>query len=79
MTLTRHEDRWKKPATILGFFIIAIFAAIALLLPAVRQPSEGVKYALLALGCGLISPGFVIDLVRLWRSNSNTTPPGPQT
>lgn len=75
MTLARHDDRWKKPATILGFFIIVIFAAITLLLPTARQPSEGVKYALLALGCGLISPGFVIDLVRLWRGTSS--PPEP--
>jgi len=77
MTLTRNGDRWKLPATILGFLIIAIFAATALLLPHDRQPSEGVKYVLLALGAGLISPTFVVDLLRVWRGGSNKPPTGP--
>lgn len=78
MTLTRSADRWQKPATILGFFLIVIFAAIVLLLPASRQPSEGLKYALLAVGAGLISPAFIVDLLRTWRGSSSP-PPGPPT
>jgi len=76
MSLTRSGDRWKTPATIAGFVILIIFAAIALFLPHDRQPSEGVKYVLLALGAGLISPTFVVDLLRVWRGSSNP-PAGP--
>lgn len=74
MSFTRAGDRWKMPATIAGFLLLLIFGWMMLVLPADRQPTDIVKYVLLGVGAGLISPGFIVDLVRLWRNN-NTQPP----
>jgi hypothetical protein len=70
--MTRTSDRWKLPATIAGFLVLAIWGAIELLLPKVRQPSDAVTHVMLVIGAGLISPTFIVDLVRIWRAS---TPP----
>lgn len=75
MTFTRTGDRWNKPATIAGFFILAVWAVLELFAPLARKPSDTVTHVALALGAGLISPIFLVDLVRAWRSTSPTTSP----
>jgi hypothetical protein len=77
-TFTRSSDRWKLPTTAAGFLLLVIFGALVLLVPAERQPSDVVKYALLGIGAGLISPTFIVDALRLWRGGSGTPPAGPQ-
>ena len=76
MTVTRSSDRWKMPATVAGFVILAIWGAIELLLPKDRQPGETTVRIILVLGAGLISPGFIVDLLKIWRGSGPTPPPG---
>lgn len=77
MTFTRMSDRWKRPATIAGFAILIIFGALLLAVPKDRQPSDAVKYVTLIVGAGLISPGFIIDLIRAYRGNKTITEEHP--
>jgi hypothetical protein len=72
VSFTRLSDRWKKPTTIAGFFILVVWAALELFAPLARRPSDTVTHLMLALGSGLISPLFLVDLVRAWRG---TAPP----
>lgn len=72
MSFGRLSDRWKKPTTIAGFFVLVVWAVLELVAPLARRPSDTVTHLMLALGSGLISPLFLVDLVRAWRG---TAPP----
>jgi len=79
MTMTCAGDRWKKPATAFGFLVLAIIGGIMLFLPKDRQPANGVIYVCLVIGAGAISPGLILDALRVWRGASGTPPPPPET
>jgi hypothetical protein len=74
-TFQRAGDRWKKPATIGGFALLALVTAIELLLPAANRPSDAIVHVMLVIGAGLISPGFILDLLRAWRGGNTPPPP----
>jgi len=79
MTFTRTSDRWKLPATVAGFFVLLLWAAVELFLPINRRPSDSVSHVLLVLGAGLVSPTFVVDLVRAWRGPKVEPPVLPRS
>jgi uncharacterized SAM-binding protein YcdF (DUF218 family) len=57
-----------------GFLLLVV----GLILIVLDRTDTTVIYVILVLGAGLISPGFVVDLIRAWRSRngaSNVTNP----
>lgn len=79
MTFVRLSDRWKKPTTIAGFFVLLVWAVCELALPPARRPSDAVTHVMLVLGAGLISPSFVVDVVRAWRGSNGAAAAPPSS
>lgn len=83
VTTTRWADRWKRPTTVAGFILLGVSLLGWFILPDDRltatifgKPVNLIVFGCLT-GCLLISPGFLVDQVRAWRSPGPPTGPGP--
>lgn len=67
MNLRRKGDRTKLIRSAFGAVIVLFAVAAKFLLP---HSTDWFIVAVLIIGAGLVSPSFILDLVKAWRANA---------